>query len=240
MSRSSIPAALILTAASVASRGGETSENPLPATPAPAAPNWLTGENVNAGGVLIPHIHFAAVYGRTSSGLGHELGAGHHDPVEDGWTVQGFELGLSARISEHVEAFGAWHGFWENESPHDFDSEFEEYFVKLKTLPGGLELRGGKYLNRFGLHNATHSHAWDWVDNNLVSGRFLGDDGQHTLGAELTWNLPVSWTSALSVSYGEAQIEEHAHEEEGEEEELLFEGEGAFFSDRLVIANWTN
>jgi len=223
------------------SRAGETAKNPAPATATAPATNWLTGENVSIGGILFPHIHFSAVYGRTSSELGHELGAGHHDPVEDGWTVQGFELGLSARINEHVEGFAVWHAFWENESPHDFGSEFEEYFLKLKDLPGGLELRGGNYLNRFGLHNATHFHAWDWADNHFVNGRFLGDDSQHTLGGELTWNLPVSWTSALSVSYGEAQLEAHEHEEEeAEGDEPLFEGAGAFFADRLAIANWTN
>jgi hypothetical protein len=61
------------------------------------------------------------------------------------------------------------------------------------------------------------------------------------MGAELTWNLPVSWTSALSVSYGEAQVEAHEHEaEEGEIEEPRFEGEGAAFTDSLLVVNWTN
>ena len=202
-------------------------------------PNLFTGENVSLGGVLLPHVHFNTVYGRTGLEGGHELAAGHHDPVEDGWTVQGIELGLSARVDEHLEAFGNWHGFWGNESPHDFDSGFEEYFLKLKNLPGGMELRGGRYLNRFGLHNATHLHGWDWVDNYLVNGRFLGDDGQYSTGLEATWNLPVSWTSALSISAGSAKVEEHGHEE-GEEAEFLYEPEGAAFGHMLVVANWTN
>jgi len=225
---------------------GVVAEAPA-AAPAGAAPNLLTGENVSLGGVLFPHFHFNAVYGRTSSDLGHELGAGHHDPVADGWTVQGFEFGLSARVTEYFEAFANYHGYWENEDPNDYDGVVEEWFGKIKNLPGGLELRGGKYLNRFGFHNSTHLHGWDWVDNYLANGRYLGDDGQYSIGGEVTWSLPVPWTSLLSVSVGEAQVEEHEHEEHEEEghddhghEEALFEGESALFAHTLTTANWTN
>lgn len=218
---------------------GEPPAASLPSSGSSGA-NWLTGEGVDLGGILFPHIHFNSAYGRTSSDLGHELGAGHHDPVEDGWTVQGIELGLSARLSDHVEAFGTWHGYWENESPHSFDSKFEEYFLKLKDLPGGFDVRAGQYLNRFGLHNSTHLHAWDWVDNYLVNGRFLGDDGQYTMGAEVRWALPVSWTSHLSVSIGDAQLEEHEDEHEEGGVEPLYEAAGAMFADTLITANWSN
>jgi hypothetical protein len=208
-------------------------------------PNLMTGEGVSLGGVLFPHFHFNAVYGGTSSDLGHELGAGHHDPVEDGWTVQGFEIGLSARVNEYFEAFGVYHGYWENESPNDYGDSFEEWFGKIKNLPGGFELRGGRYLNRFGFHNSTHLHSWDWVDNYLVNGRFLGDDGQSTIGGEVSWTLPLAWTSVLSVSVGESQVEAHGHEEEHEHEhedhgEAAYEGDGALFGDVLTTANWTN
>lgn len=236
--------ALLLPAASLTALAGDPGDVPAPESSQAVAVDWLTGENVSLGGILFPHIHFSSVYGKTSSGLGHELGAGHHDPVEDGWTVQGFELGMSARVNEHLEGYATWHGFWENESPNDFDSEFEEYFLKVKDLPGGFEGRGGRYLNRFGLHNSTHLHGWNWADNYLVNGRFFGDDGQYTIGGELTWNLPLPWTSALSVSIGDAQAEEHGHEDdeedEDEHEEPLIEGAGAVFSDILITANWTN
>jgi hypothetical protein len=212
---------------------------PVTAPEAPA-PDWLTGENVNIGGVLFPHVHFQSVYGNTTSALGHELGAGHHDPVEDGWTVQGFELGLSGRWSEHFETYVAWHGYWGNEDPNGFDHEFEEYFLKVKNLPGGLELRGGRFLNRFGLHNASHLHGWDWADNFLVNGRFLGDDGQYTRGGEITWQLPVKWAGALSFSAGQANAEAHAHGEEEEEHEAVFEADAAMFDSTLYTVNWTN
>jgi len=209
---------------------------------AEAGVNLWTGEGVVFGGVLFPHAHFQSVYGTTTLGGGHEVAAGHHDPVEDGWTVQGLEGGMSGRVGEHFEAFGVYHGYWENEDPIDYADEFEEWFGKLKSLPGGIELRGGRYLNRFGLHNAQHLHAWDWFDNFLVSGRLLGDDGMSSVGGELAWTVPVPWTSVLSVSVGEAQHEGHDHEEEEHEHEhsAMFEGEGAAFEDVVTVADWTN
>ena len=238
-----IPLILLSAVSTQAGTPDASTSRDVPAAAPAAAADWLTGEGVNLGNMLFPHIHFQTAWGRTSSSLGHEQGAGHHDPVEDGWTVQGIELGMSARFTDHIEAFGSWHGFWENESPNDFDHDFEEYFLKLKDLPGGFDIRGGRYLNRFGLHNNTHLHAWDWTDNYLMNGRFLGDDGMYTTGAELTWHLPVSWTSTLSISAGDASHPEHEHEHEEEDHEehgALFEAEGAVFDSTLYTVNWTN
>jgi hypothetical protein len=219
--------------------GAKTAASTAPGTAASDRPNLWTGEDVSLGGVIFPHVHFNAVYGRTSFEDGGAFAAGHHDPFRDGWTVQGFELGLSGRFSDHIESFAVWHGFWDSGDRNEFDSEWEEVFLKLKDLPGGLEVRGGQFLNRFGLHNASHHHAWDWADNYLVSGRMLGDDGLYTRGAEVTWRLPVKWTSLLSVSYGDAGTKPHGHGA-AEEVEHLYEAEGAAFADDFFTANWTN
>jgi hypothetical protein len=200
--------------------------------------NWLTGEGVALGGILYPHVHFRSAYGG-STGDQESLAVSHHDPNRDGWTVQGFELGASLRAGEHLEGHGTYHLSY-NHHEEQWEDEFEEWFGKLKNLPFGLELRGGKYLNRFGLQNTVHDHGWDYVDQFLVNGRFLGEDGLTSIGGEVSWTLPVSWTSFLSVSVGVAP-EGHAHHHHGEEEEEHeFEGEGARFDDTIVAANWTN
>jgi hypothetical protein len=213
-------------------------KNAAPAVSAGSAneADWLTGENVSLGGILFPHFHFNSVYGGATAGELPEIG--HHDPREDGWTVQGFEFGLSCRFNEHLEAFGNIHLYYDNEL-EDWDHHFEEWFVKIRNLPGGLEFRGGQYLNRLGLHNQVHLHGWDFADTNLVNGRFLGDDGLYTIGGEVSWKLPVAWTSMLSVSLGIPPDEEGHHHEE-HEEEAEFEAEGALFDDVFVVANWTN
>jgi hypothetical protein len=234
-------AALLFATPSRAGSGKQTPPAAIHDHSATSPPNLWTGENVSLDGVLFPHVHFNAVYGGTSFNDGGAFAAGHHDPFRDGWTVQGFELGLSGRFSEHVESFVNWHGYWDSDAGRDFDSEWEEVFLKFKELPGGLEVRGGQFLNRFGLHNAAHYHAWDWADNNLVSGTMLGDDGLYTRGAEITWRLPVQWTSLLSASYGESRTELHDHSgEEESKEEHRFEAAGAAFTDHFYTLNWTN
>jgi hypothetical protein len=77
------------------------------------------------------------------------------------------------------------------------------------------------------------------VNSSLVNGRFLGDDGLYTIGGEVDWRLPVSWTSDLEVSVGAVpERKDHAHGDE--EEEHRFEAEGAVFDNTVVTANWTN
>ncbi len=236
---------LVFGASSALLSAGESKAplEPAATPPADKGVDWFTGEGVSLGGVLFPHFHFNAAYGRTTADELEHFAAGHHDPATDGWTIQGVEAGLSGRFGQYFEAFGNIH-VYQDATSKDWDHHFEEWFGKVKNLPGGFELRGGKYLNRFGFHNATHLHGWDWADNLLPAGRFFGDDGLYTIGGELTWNLPVSWTSALSVSVGEAQREEHDHAhhggEEHEEDAPRYEGEGALFDDVLVSANWTN
>ncbi|WP_075087470.1 hypothetical protein [Verrucomicrobium spinosum] len=234
-----LPTLISVLTLSTLAHAGTPVESPSHSTPTKPDVNWLTGEGVNIGGFLFPHVHFQSVYGGTTADDVDHLGAGHHDPQRDGWTIQGFEFGTSLRAGEYLEGFGTYHLYYDR-ATDDWDGEFEEWFGKIKNLPGGLELRGGRYLSRFGLQNPVHMHGWDFVDSALVNGRFLGDDGLYTIGGEASWTLPVSWTSVLSVSVGVAPEHEHEHEGHEHAEEALFEAEGSLFSDTFVTANWTN
>jgi hypothetical protein len=54
-------------------------------------------------------------------------------------------------------------------------------------LPGGLKLRGGKFLSGIGYLNGQHPHSWDFVDQNLAYRSLLGDHGLSDTGLQLTW-----------------------------------------------------
>ena len=116
--------------------------------------------------------------------------------------------------------------------------------MKLVDLPLGIELRGGQFFNRFGYQSAIHNHSWDFVNQNLVNGRFLTEGELITQGGELTLPVPLPMMSAsfLSVSVGDARVEDHGHEEEGHGhgEEAEFEAEGAYFGDLLYGVHWIN
>ncbi len=182
------------------------------------------------GGVLFPHFHATAAMGDSSRDP-MDLAAHGHDP-NDQFTVQGIDVGLSLRAGEHVQGFANYRFFMDLED--DWDGEWEEAFLKLVELPGGFELRGGRLLNRVGRQNAVHLHGWDFVDANLMTSRFLGDEGLLTNSVELAWQVPTPFESVVSVAFGEAvPHEEHGHEEE--EEEGLEGEEGLFDREILTL-----
>ena len=199
--------------------------------------DWVTGLDVSLGGVLFPHVHIDTAFG-TTSGNQSQLALGHHDPIRDGFTAQNLELGLSGRFNEYFEAFGTFAGTLDLDN--DFDGIYEEWFVKLKNLPGGFEVRAGRVYNRFGIQNTYHPHGFDWADQYLVNARMLGEDSMTLIGGEVSWRLPVSWVSQLDVAVGVAP-DGHAHEHgESVGPEPEFEAEGASFDDVMTVANWTN
>jgi len=204
--------------------------------------NIPDGADASIGGVLFPHLHITGAIGDSSEDP-EDLAAGAHDPTSE-FTVQGIEPGLSLRLHENLEGFATWNFAYGAEE--EWEDEFEEGFIKLTNLPGGFELRGGRLLNRFGDQNTKHLHAWDTIDQHLVNARFLGDEALATEGADLTWYLPTSFSSALTVSYGEALAHDHGHGEEehghDEEEEEGHHDEGeeaeeAGFEDDFISAN---
>ena len=199
--------------------------------------DWLTGLDVSLGGVIFPHIHVDTVIGGTT-GDQSQLGVGHHDPIRDGFTAQNIEFGLSGRFNDYFEAFGTFAGTVDLND--DFDGIYEEWFAKLKNLPGGFEIRAGRVYNRFGIQNTYHPHGFDWADQYLVNARMLGEDSMTTIGGEVSWRLPVSWTSQFDIAVGVAP-DPHDHEHaEGVGPEPEFEAEGAYFDDAMTVATWTN
>lgn len=197
-----------------------------------------TGEGVSIGGILFPHIHFLAAAGLSSADAPENLALGHHDPNREGITIQNIEFGSSLRLGDHLEGFAVYAAVIDQND--DWSGEWEEAFLKWKGIPGGFEVRGGRYFNRFGFYNALHPHGYFFVDKDLLEGRMLGEDSLTTEGGELTWNLPTRYPSAISYSYGEALLEDHAHVhgEEAHAEEALFEGESGYFSDSLHTLHW--
>ncbi|BDS07487.1 hypothetical protein NT6N_25270 [Oceaniferula spumae] len=164
---------------------------------------------------LEPTLHLRAVHGTTTLS-GEDAAFGGHDPFQDGFNLQGIEIGANLYAGEYLRGFATVNVFKHN--GEDFDAEFEEGFLKLVNLPGNLELRAGRMLARFGDQNSRHLHAWDFVDANMTNVRYLGDDGFAFEGAEISWMPPTSWTDVLSVGFGSAVAHDHDHGH-GEHEE---------------------
>ncbi len=182
---------------------------------------------------LTPSVHITSGFGVSSTEIG-SLGTHGHDPNRH-FSLQGVDAGLSLRAHDYLQGFVNVNTFLDEEG--ELDAEWEEGFLKAENLPGGFEVRAGRYYNRLGLQNNVHLHGWKFVDSNFITTRFLGDDGLITEGGEVSWKLPVEFTSVISASYGRVPAEAHAEEEAPGPDEV--DGENALF-DSAFTARWLN
>lgn len=196
--------------------------------------DWATGSDISLGGIFFPSMHLSAALG-TSSGEPEALAAGHHDPNRKGITVQNVEFEMRMRAGKHVEGFIAYAAVLDQDD--HWQGSVEEAFGRVKDLPGGFELRGGRYYNRFGFYNTLHPHSYQFVNRDLLEARMLGEDAVTTEGAEVVWNIPgnTQCSGSLSLSYGRVFLEVEEEKEEGAGP--LFSPEGALFSDWLFSAD---
>ncbi len=208
--------ALILLIATPAIAGEITAPAPPPAAPAPDA--WERFNNWSIGGVLFPNVHMHGI-GGFSSGEVEELETGGHDPKRETFSAQAIEPGLSLR-TKYVEGFTNYLFYQDHNG--DWDGELEEAFGKIVNIPGGFELKGGRFLPHFGALNDRHLHGWDFVDMEMANSRYLGDDGLMLEGAEVAWSLPFNmdptFVSIASLGFGNAPAHDHGHHEHGAEE----------------------
>ena len=178
-----------------------------------------------------PSLTLRLTHGSTTFSEGFEVGG--HDPSDDGFNFQGFEVSASIHAGDHIAGFVNTNIF--KLDGEEFESEFEEGFIKFHNLPGNLEFRAGRMLTRFGDQNAKHQHAFDFVNSNIGNLRFLGEEGLAIEGGEISWLLPTAVDDILSVSFGSAVPHE---EEEGEESEADEFGESALPIDDIVTARY--
>ena len=116
--------------------------------------------------------------------------AGGHDPSKRGFNIQGFEMSLSGAVDPYFAAYGNIEvGL--DELTGETEVELEEAYAVTRSLPFGLQVKGGHYFTEFGIINPTHPHAWDWMDIPVINARIFGGDGQRAPGAQISWLVPV-------------------------------------------------
>jgi hypothetical protein len=189
-----------------------------------------------------------------------ELQGGGHDPKRRGFTLQQAELSLAGAVDPYFS--GEAHIIFLEE-----DIELEEVFATSQSLPAGLQLEAGYFLTEFGRLNPSHPHSWRWIDQPVINGRLLGEDGTRGTGIRVGWLAPTPWFSqvhlgaqnadnASMISFlGEGHVhgedEGHAEEEEeGSDEEAHLEGfeetvggrpvADEESDDLLYLARWEN
>ncbi len=119
---------------------------------------------------------------------------GGHDPHGNGFQMQALEMTLGASVDPYLRM--------DTNIAFSINGvEIEEAYATSLALPLNLQIRAGQFLNRFGRINTMHPHTWDFVDQPVVMGKFLGGDGNRGRGFETSALLSfVPWYTEVVVS----------------------------------------
>jgi hypothetical protein len=124
---------------------------------------------------------------------GHE-----HGGLAEGFNLRETELAFSASVDPYFDAFALL-------AVSEEGIEAEEIYFQTRFLPGGLQVRGGKFLSGIGYANRQHPHQWDFVDQNLTYELLFGGHGLNEKGLQVTWlpKLPLYLQVGAEMLQGE-------------------------------------
>jgi len=123
------------------------------------------------------------------------LQAGGHDPNKNGFTVQNVELSIGAIVDPYFDAQA--NIIYLINAQGETVVELEEAYFSSRSLPWGLQVKGGQYFTEFGRQNKQHPHTWAFVDQPVILSRFFGGDGLRSQGVRASWLMPTDWYSEI-------------------------------------------
>jgi hypothetical protein len=130
---------------------------------------------------------------------------GGHDPSQRGFTVQNVEMVLEGAVDPYFRGQGNL--VFQIDAGGETVVELEEAYLTTTSLPNNLQVKAGQFFSEFGRLNPQHPHTWDFADQPLVNGRFLGGDGLRGPGARGAWLVPTPFYSELLFSAQNSQGE---------------------------------
>jgi hypothetical protein len=168
----------------------------------PDASQPATGQSITVGGGSrnFLNLSFDGLFsgGTSTTADIASIETGGHDPSQRGFTVQNTEMVLDGAVDPYFRAQG--NIVFQLDNDGETIVELEEAYLSSSSLPHNLQLKAGAYFSEFGRLNAQHPHTWDFVDQPLVNGRFLGPDGLRGPGARLSWLVPLGFYSEVFLS----------------------------------------
>lgn len=157
-----------------------------------------------------PHLNAAAAIGGSTADGNWALVHGAHAPADDGFNLQGVEMGAVMEFGTAASLHFNHHLFWDRYD--GWDGEWEEAFLAV-PLPSGFIFRGGQLLAPFGIENPLHLHDRMFVEPPVSMVRLLGEEGLLVQGAELAWRSPDErWL--LRFGYGRSPSHGHGRDRE--------------------------
>ncbi len=180
----------------------EVTPSPPPPRPEIAPAPWTPSQPITVARGASSYLNLSfdgmfAVGGSTAENV-EALEYGGHDPKQNGFTVQNLEMTLDGKVDPYFK--GQANLVLQINPEGETTFEAEEAYLETISLPWNFQVKAGQYYTQFGRINATHPHTWDFVDQPLVIGRFLGPDGLRNPGAQVSWLAPTPFYSELFLS----------------------------------------
>lgn len=174
------------------------------ATPPPTPPRraWSPSDPIRVAGNAqnYMNISFDGLFtaAATTAPRPGDFEMGGHDPSQRGFNVQGLETVFDGAVDPYFKGQANFVSQITDSGETTFEAE--EAWLQTSSLPGNLQAKGGLFLSPFGHINQQHAHAWDFVNQSIVNGRFLGGDGLRNPGAQLSWLAPLPWFSEITLA----------------------------------------
>ncbi|MEB2308848.1 MAG: hypothetical protein OZ917_06040 [Candidatus Brocadiaceae bacterium] len=146
---------------------------------------------------------FAAA-GSTAKDL-ESLETGGHDPNQRGFTAQNLETVFEGAVDPYF--YGLGDVVFQIDKDGKSFLEVEEAYLTSMSLPLNLQVKAGTFFTEFGRLNPTHPHTWNFADQPLVNGRFLGPDGLRNPGVRISWLAPTDIYTELFFTIQDSQGE---------------------------------
>jgi hypothetical protein len=170
------------------------------------------------------------------------LHAGGHDPKENGFTFQNFELVVGGAVDPYFDAQANLIVLIDQEG--ETVVELEEAYATTRSLPWGLQVKAGQYFTDFGRQNPQHPHVWDFTDQPVILSRLFGADNLRSQGAQVAWLTPLPWYSELLFgaqnARGETVVSFLGEEGQSIGGAEFLGRQSRNFSDLLYLARWLN
>jgi hypothetical protein len=130
---------------------------------------------------------------------------GHaHGTLDEGFNLRETELAFTASVDPYFDAVALL-------AVSEEGVEAEEIYAQTRRLPGGLQVRAGKFLSGIGYANRQHPHQWDFVDQNLAYELLLGGHGLAETGMQVTWLPRVPLFLHVGGELFQGENEKFAH-----------------------------
>lgn len=185
---------------------GTSTEQPASA---PSTPGWTPAQPIVVAGGEKSFVNLSfdvlAAGGTSTRRDVDEIEKGGHDPIQRGFTLQNVETVLEGAVDPYFRGQG--NIVLQLDKNGETSVEIEEAYLTSTSLPHNLQVKGGQFFTEFGRLNPQHPHTWDFVDQPLVNGRFLGGDGLREPGVRASWLLPTPFYSELFLTVQNSQGE---------------------------------